>query len=148
MQKFKTIIIGCGAGGSMCALFSQGDNVAIIDSAKTAAKKILATGNGRCNLTNTKYYKNSYNTDVKKYFETFSHKDALSFFEKLGLEWYQDEEGRVYPISNMAKSVQDIITYNLNKKATVLLDQKVVDITKTKDGFSIYTDISQERTLP
>ena len=140
MQKFKTIIIGCGAGGSMCALFSQGDNVAIIDSSKTAAKKILATGNGRCNLTNTKYYKNSYNTDVKKYFETFSYKDALSFFEKLGLEWYQDEEGRVYPISNMAKSVQDIITHNLNKKATVLLDQKVVDITKTDECFVVCTE--------
>ena len=52
MKHYNVIIIGAGASGCMCALTTKNKSVAIIDCGKSLAKKIMVTGNGRCNLTN------------------------------------------------------------------------------------------------
>ena len=65
---------------------------------------------------------------------------TLEFFENLGLETYADEEGRVYPISNSAKSVVDVIASRLNGKVDCVLGQKVVEIEKSNEGFLIATE--------
>lgn len=147
MQKFKTIIIGSGAAGCMCAMKSSGNDIAIIDKATQVAKKILVTGNGRCNLTNTAILQNNfnannctYNTNIDEFFEKVDSKKTLDFFESIGLETHSDEEGRVYPISNMAKSVQDVMAREVEKKAQVFLSQKILRIQKMKDYFEITTD--------
>ena len=107
MKSYEVLIIGCGASGSICALTAQNKNIAVIDSQTKVAKKILATGNGRCNLTNINLEDKSYNTEIKSYLKKFDVNKTLNFFSSLGLEVYADEEGRVYPISNAAKSVVD-----------------------------------------
>ena len=113
MKNFDIIILGCGAAGAMCALTCKNKNFAVIDVATKPAKKLLVTGNGRCNLTNTNVNSSFYNTNIDNYLNRFNNKQTLDFFEKLGLETYADEEGRVYPISNSAKSVVDVISQNL-----------------------------------
>ena len=138
MKNYKTVIIGCGAAGCMCALSIKSGKVAIIDKATKPFKKILVTGNGRCNLTNLNISSEKYNCNIDRYLDKFDVKQTLAFFEKLGLEWFADDEGRVYPLSNQAKSVQDVVVNKLNEKADLYLGQSVVDI-QCKDNIYIVT---------
>lgn len=120
MEKYDVIIIGGGASGIMCASNITSKSVLIIEQQDKIGKKILATGNGRCNLTNANINKNFYNTNlVEKYFNKFSVNDTLAFFENIGLSTYADEQGRVYPLSNYASSVLDVLRLNLDKKQNV-----------------------------
>ena len=140
MKKYDVIIIGCGAAGSMCALNIHGKKVAIIDSATKPAKKLLVTGNGRCNLTNINMKSCYFNQNIDKYLDKFEVEKTLKYFEDLGLETYSDDEGRVYPLSNSAKSVVDCITAKLSQKADLFMEQKVQKIQKTKSGYEVITD--------
>ncbi len=140
MKNYKTVIIGCGAAGCMCALSIKSKKVAIIDKVTKPFKKILVTGNGRCNLTNLNTASEKYNCNIDKYLDKFDVKQTLMFFEKLGLEWFADDEGRVYPLSNQAKSVQDVVVNKLNEKADLYLGQSVVDIQRVNDKYVVKTE--------
>lgn len=140
MKKYNVIIIGGGASGCMVAMTAKEKSVAIIDSGKTLAKKIMATGNGRCNLTNVNMGSQFFNQNIDRFLTRFNERETLNFFEDIGLETYSDEEGRVYPISNSAKSVVDVITAQLNGRVDAILEEKVISIKKIKDGFEVETD--------
>ncbi|MBQ3213446.1 MAG: aminoacetone oxidase family FAD-binding enzyme [Clostridia bacterium] len=140
MKSYEVLIIGCGASGSICALTAQNKNIAVIDSQTKVAKKILATGNGRCNLTNINLEDKSYNTEIKSYLKKFDVNKTLNFFSSLGLEVYADEEGRVYPISNAAKSVVDVLSNRIEEKVDLYLGQTVGDIEKQDNNFIVKTD--------
>ncbi len=139
MKNFDIVILGCGAAGVMCALSCKNKNFAVIDVVTKPAKKLLVTGNGRCNLTNTNVNSSFYNTNIDNYLNRFNNNQTLDFFENLGLETYADEEGRVYPISNSAKSVVDVISQKLNP-ANLFLGQKIVSVKKENGGFVVETD--------
>ena len=140
MKTHNTIIIGAGASGCMCAITTQNKDVAIIDSNYQIAKKILVTGNGKCNLTNINTDSTKYNCNIDKYLKKFNVDDTLSFFQDLGLETYTDDMGRVYPMSNSAKSVVDILERAVISKATVYNNTLVQKISKTNTGFEIVCD--------
>lgn len=115
MKTYDIAIIGGGASGLMCAnnlahIFS----VAIVDGS-ALGKKLLATGNGRCNFTNTNIDADFYNTkQVQKYIKEFGYEDTIKFFKRNGIESFADEEGRVYPLSESAKDIQKALTNNLS----------------------------------
>ncbi|MGN1421341.1 MAG: NAD(P)/FAD-dependent oxidoreductase [Eubacterium sp.] len=94
-----TIIIGGGASGLACAIRLKQNisdcDVIVLDRMNTVGKKILATGNGRCNFSNI----NAEHCD-----------EVLDFFHGLGLIERADEEGRLYPYSNQASTVLDTLT--------------------------------------
>ena len=138
MKKYDAVIVGGGAAGSMCALTAKGKDVAILDAGSRIAKKLMVTGNGRCNLTNQNVNSSFYNTDLKKFFDRFDNKKTLNFFEKLGLEMYADEEGRVYPLSNTAKSVVDVIESHL--QCDVFLGEKAEKLSHANGLFYIKTE--------
>ena len=143
MKFFDIVILGGGASGCMAGIVASEKNksIAIIDKANKIAKKILVTGNGRCNLTNTNMSSNFFNQNIDKFLNRFNQSDALNFFEKLGLETYSDEEGRVYPVSNSAKSVVDVISNKLeNTSLSVFLENEIISIEKTDNKFIISTD--------
>ena len=140
MKKYDVIILGCGASGAMCALSAKSKNIAIIDNFLKPTKKILVTGNGRCNITNANMNSSFFNQNINSFLSRFSQKDALNFFEKLGLVCYADNEGRVYPISNSAKSVMDTINLSLNKKAELFLEHKVLNVVARNNKFVVETD--------
>ena len=140
MKKYKTIIIGCGASGIMCAINANGDNIAVIDMATKPGKKILVTGNGRCNLTNVNLDSTHYNKNIDKYLKRFNVDDTLKFFNNLGLEYYHDEEGRVYPISNSAKSVVDVLVNKLEGKVDLFCEHVVEDVNRDNNLFKIKTN--------
>lgn len=137
MKRYEVLILGVGAAGSMCALSAKGKNVAIIDAGSRVAKKLLVTGNGRCNLTNKNVNSSFYNTNVDAFFARFGNNDTLKFFEKLGLETHADEEGRVYPLANTAKSVVDVIENNIG--GDTYLNEKVEKVSHEKGVFLVKT---------
>lgn len=130
-------IIGGGASALMCACFIKNANVTIFEKNIKVGKKILATGNGRCNLANVKMDNCSYNHDLTSYFSRFDVQSTLSFFKSIGLEVYADPEGRVYPISNSANSVLDVLTNHVIKKGNINFEvgKEISGIEKKSDGF-------------
>lgn len=139
MKIYDIAIMGAGASGSMCALSIKNKSVALIDTNYKVAKKILVTGNGRCNLTNIHTSSKHFNVNIDKYLAKFSVDATLDFFRSIGLEYYADDMGRVYPISNSAKSVMDIIDLNISNNVDKYLDSEVLDISHTKDYYTIAT---------
>ena len=141
MLNFDTIIIGGGASGCMCGLSCSASNIAIIDNNNKIAKKLLITGNGRCNLTNLKMKSKFFNQDISLYLDRYNVSSTLDFFASLGLMTFSDEENRVYPISNSAKSVVNVIENAINKSnINVFLEHCVEKIVKEGDNFIITTN--------
>ncbi|SKA60321.1 hypothetical protein SAMN02745111_00247 [Eubacterium uniforme] len=106
----KVCVLGAGASGLMAAITARRNNedVTIINNANKPGKKILMTGNGKCNITNLLMNETFYDDDCKAYvkdvLELFSEKDTLKFFEGIGVHTY-DKDGYVYPLSNQASTV-------------------------------------------
>lgn len=142
MENFDVIVIGAGASGCISSIFAKEkyENVLIIDKQNKLAKKILVTGNGRCNLSNINVNSKCYNQNIDKYLNKFNVKDTLAFFNKIGLEYYNDDEGRIYPISNSAKSVVDVLTNKIEQLGIKYnLNTEVKNISKTKNKYIIET---------
>ncbi len=106
-------IVGGGASGLCCAIEAAkgGANVTIYESKDRVGKKILATGNGRCNMLNSFASADDYSSPsfVRGVFEQCNADSVRRFFEESGLYTREDEEGRVYPLGNQASGVLDIL---------------------------------------
>ena len=141
-KKVDVVIIGGGASGLMCASLIDNKTVLILEKADRVGKKILATGNGRCNLTNTAIDLKKYNTSlVKPYFDRYAVKETLDYFNLLGLMTYSDSEGRVYPTSDSASSVLDVMRLAIEAKNNVSIDcgVNVCNIDYTNGSYIIDT---------
>ena len=132
-------IIGGGASALMCAInINKNNNVTIFCKEEKLGKKILVTGNGRCNLTNLRINKDAYNENLDIYFKRFNNLETIKYFNKIGLETYADEEGRVYPISNSASSVVEVLLREIrNKNVNVIVNEEIIDIKQSKNKFII-----------
>lgn len=107
MEKYDCIIVGAGASGSSLAIMLARKNlkVLVIDKNNSPSKKLLITGNGKCNITNFNIKSEFYNQNIDIFFKKFNFFNAKDFFKSIGVHMYQDAQGRCYPISNSAKSV-------------------------------------------
>lgn len=114
----KVIVAGGGASGLTAAVFAARgkNNVTVLEHNDRVGKKILMTGNGRCNLTNMsgfcgKYY-SSDERSLKKIYDTlvtFGADETRAFFEELGLYTKEKKDGGVYPVSEQAAVVLDVL---------------------------------------
>ncbi len=117
----KILVIGGGASGMMAAICAArgGSHVTIYEKNDRVGKKILATGNGKCNLTNltmgSEYYYTNDKDKLTYALQSFSEKDTLSFFENLGL-MLRDRDGYVYPYCEQATAVLDVLRAALEKE--------------------------------
>lgn len=133
----KVAIIGGGASGLLCAIFcaKSGVSVDLFEQNNKCAKKILVSGNGRCNITNKNLSSNDYFSQNPSFVEFALKEFGFTQFEKfchsIGLLLDVKEDGRVYPLSNEAKSVASLlITHAKNLGVNFHLDTKVTDIKK------------------
>ena len=141
MVYHDILIIGGGASGLICALISKdlGKDVAIIEGTSRIGNKILTTGNGRCNISNSniKPPYNCYDSTSKDFYEStlnkFSTEDTKNFFLSLGLPLTELDNGKLFPKSLQASSVVDIIRLSLEEKnIPIYTDTKVNCIAKNK----------------
>ena len=119
----KTVaIIGGGAAGMLAALTAAEDpanRVLLLERQQRLGRKLLATGNGRCNLTNTGAAPERYHGEgeafVRPALARFGPQEALDYFHALGLLTVEEVGGRVYPLSNSANSVLDVLRFALDR---------------------------------
>ena len=145
-------IIGGGASGMAAALAAaENENVRVILMERQArvGRKLQATGNGRCNLTNLHAAEGGYHGDDAAFadyaMKQFGPEAALKWFRCLGLFTVAEESGRVYPYSDQANSVVDVLRFALEKtNITVKLGFEVEKTKKTAKGFRVE---SKEETV-
>lgn len=136
-------IIGAGASGMTAALWAaQNPNVQVILLERQArvGRKLQATGNGRCNLSNEKFHIAHYHGEdpafTAEVFRQFSVEDTLRWFSSLGLLTVTESNGKIYPYSDQANSVTDVLRLALNKdNISVRLGFEVERIKSTAEGF-------------
>ena len=145
MQAFDTIVIGGGASGIMAAISAgrKGRSVLILEKMPQLGKKILATGGGRCNLSNDKIDSSHYNPEARgithSVFKRFGGEAILDFFRGLGLEVYS-EGGRVFPATNQSSSVLKVLEMELKRLSVPAeLNSEVTDISFKGEEFCITT---------
>ena len=146
MKIYDVIVIGGGASGLVAAIEAgkHFENVALLEKESRTGKKILATGNGKCNLTNknasVKDYSGSLCYGAKRLFSEYSPKYIVEYFENMGLVTYADEFGRVYPKCNQSSAVLDTLRNNLRlNDIDEFTDRKVTEIV-VGENFRIVTD--------
>ena len=138
-------IIGGGAAGMAAALAaSENENVQVILLERQArvGRKLAATGNGRCNLTNLHANEGGYHGEDAGFaafaLETYNVAETLNWFRSLGLFTVAEESGRVYPYSDQANSVVDVLRFAL-EKPNIRLETgfEVEKVKKNGDGFLV-----------
>lgn len=143
-MKHEVIIVGGGASGIMAAILlkDMGIDTAILEGSDRIGKKLLTTGNGRCNITNKYAHPDRYHSKNLEFFKyalnTFDSKDTINFFSSIGLPLITLEEGKMYPMSLQASSVLDILRLALaDRGIPVYLNSKVKNIKQLKKGFKL-----------
>ena len=148
----KVLIIGGGASGMMAALSArkEGAEVCILERQARVGRKLLATGNGRCNLSNTKLTMKNYHGQnavfAQTALQTFDTKKTLAFFQSLGLITTVEPSGKVYPLSDQAGSVVDVLRLALEEMGVEVRTSFEVTALKRgkKGGFQV---LSKEEAL-
>lgn len=166
------IIIGAGASGLMAAIAAArqlqlqnttsrsgtapaagaGDShkILILEHMDKPGKKILATGNGRCNFTNAHMDAGCYHSDTpelyEKIFRQFGHDETMAFFKSLGI-YPKDRDGYMYPASGQASAVLDVLMMELKRyPVRILYDSHVEAIRRQKNNFEIITRGNERHT--
>ncbi len=135
----KIIIIGGGASGMLAAISAKrsGADVIVLERNSRVGKKILATGNGRCNYTNINLNINNYHGNNPKFaysaLSSFDVNQTIDFFERIGITPAIEEDGKVFPLSFQSSSVLDVLRYEIENLGIELVTEAyVVSIKKKK----------------
>lgn len=137
---YDIMIVGCGASGLAAAISAKRTNkkknIAAVEALPRVGKKILATGNGRCNLTNIKAEPSKYSNGAftRAAFNIFPPREVLAFFRSIGLMTVTDSEGRVYPMSNTASSVLDALRFEAERLGVEFICERHIDSIEKNNG--------------
>ena len=149
----KTVaIIGGGAAGLMAAYAasrSGEDRVILYERQARVGRKLLATGNGRCNLTNLNATVSNYHGQnpnfVRPALEALNVHDTLELFHSMGLLTAEGEGGRMYPLSDSANSVLDVLRFAIDAAGVeTKAGAPVTAVTRTKKGFTVETEAGKD----
>ena len=149
----RVLVIGGGAAGMMAALTAaeNGHAVTLLERQGRVGRKLMATGNGRCNLTNHHVSPAHYHGETPDFcrhaLAAFDVGSTLLYFAGLGLLTTAEDSGRVYPFSNMAGSVLDVLRFALENSGIDLRTGCVVTgIKKEGNTFLVRTESGEEFT--
>ena len=138
-------IIGGGASGMAAALAAaenENNRIIVFERQARVGRKLQATGNGRCNLTNLNgdfiHYHGDNPDFARPALSSFDHRQTLDWFQSMGLFTTAEPSGRVYPYSDQANSVVDVLRFALEKENIRLeLGFEVTRLRRTEDGFLV-----------
>ena len=142
----RIAVIGGGASGLIAAIAAAEDSdnqITVYESGDRVGRKILATGNGRCNMTNINADVENYHGKNPKFIlgarNKFWVNETLEFFSDLGIEVNVEEDGKVYPYSNQASAVLDVLRFKIDEldNIKVINSFEVKSVSKTKECFNI-----------
>ena len=147
-QTVDLAVIGGGASGLMAACSAlmhakRPLRVVVLEKQERVGRKLAATGNGRCNLTNTLAGPDNYHTSGSLSFpdramNAFPPEEVMDVFRAMGLFPVERDEGRVYPASDQAASVVDVLRFYLAEKGgEIRCGCPVTAVSRAKDGFSL-----------
>ena len=139
----RIIVIGGGAAGMMAAISAKrnGGNILILERNDRVGKKLLATGNGRCNYTNKDININNYHGQNPKFVESglseFNVDKTIEFFERLGITPAVEDQGKVFPLSFQSSSVLDVLRYEIEEQGIELITEAQVSEIRKENGFTV-----------
>ncbi|PJE75894.1 aminoacetone oxidase family FAD-binding enzyme [Candidatus Uhrbacteria bacterium CG10_big_fil_rev_8_21_14_0_10_48_11] len=145
-KLFDVAVIGGGPAGMMAAgrAAERGFAVVLLEKNASLGKKLLITGGGRCNVTNNKEVRTmlgKYKGNDKFLFSTFAQfntEDALNFFHSRGMATKEENEGRIFPASNKAVSVWNVLVEYIKKgDVQVRTEATVTDLAVTDKQFEV-----------
>lgn len=145
----KIAIIGGGASGIAAAIYAKRNNennsVTVFERSDRVLKKLLATGNGRCNLSNESISIDNYfshdTADVSKILSEFTPNEERQFFESIGL-LLCSEDGRIYPYSRRANAVSDALRFECEKLGVSIRTNSFINkIDRKGDKFIILGEV-------
>lgn len=130
----KIIVVGGGASGMMAAITAAKNNaeVTLLEKNERVGKKILATGNGKCNFSNQNMDIHQYYSEDSKrlssFFDVFSVEDSVAFFENAGM-FVKEKDGYLYPFCEQAAVVLDVLRKEMERLSVcIVTDANVTDI--------------------
>ena len=150
---YDILVIGAGASGLAAAISAAKTDsnikIAVAEAMPRVGKKILATGNGRCNLTNLNAKPADYRNSnfVAEILKKYSPKIIIDFFRSIGIMCRPDSEGRVYPMSNTATSVLDALRNEAERRKINFICDTHIDSIKKTNGIFIAGNICAHRVI-
>ena len=138
-------IIGGGASGMISAIFAAYTNpqlnITVYERMDRVGKKLLATGNGRCNYTNlntcTANYYGRFPKFTRHALFSFTVDDTVNFFNRLGVFPKEEENGKLYPYSGQASAVLDALRNELSRLGINTVRSDIASVARTKKGFKL-----------
>ena len=152
LMKYDVIIIGGGASGMCTAILIKRKkpdfNVLIIEAQNRVGKKLLTTGNGRCNVTNRYIDASSYHGENAKFCEfalkKYGYDFTEEFFESIGIPLTEGDNGKMYPYSLQASSVVDALRLSVSEAGVeTAFEEAVESISKEGSSYKIFTSKKQ-----
>ena len=144
MKKKKVVIIGGGAAGMMAAITAakEGAAVTILEHKDRVGKKILMTGKGKCNLTNMSDISGKYYGEdiprIEQCIRQFDASATRAFFQEIGLYTKEKRDGGVYPVSEQAASVLDVLRLTCEHlQVNMLTNADAIAVLPSKQGGSV-----------
>ncbi len=142
----NVIVVGGGASGMVSAIISKrcGNKVTIIEKNNNLGKKLLLTGNGRCNYFNENMDIDNFysNKDVSKFINDNNLKKVKEFFNSIGII-PRINNGYYYPYSNVSSAIQNSLVCEINNLNIDIINEEVLDISKDNNLFIIKTNNNQ-----
>lgn len=143
MNKYDIAIIGAGPAGIMAAITASrlGRSVILIDKNKIIGRKILATGNGRCNLTNRFAEVARYHGGKPEFIggilSQFDQQAVMKFFGSLGIILKEEDRGRIFPRTNQATTVLEALTHELQRLRVTIKTECEIKVIEYRDNWQI-----------
>jgi len=140
------IIVGAGASGLIASITAarSGTHVTLLEQNNKIGKKILVSGNGKCNIDNKYINLNRFHSQnpgfIEEVLDSYDFEVIEKFFTSIGLELIEGKEGKMFPMSLQASSVVELLEYEAKKLGvTIICDCAVTAIDQNKDTFTLET---------
>ncbi len=145
MQTYDIVIVGAGAAGLAAAIFAAeaarkkniSPSIVVLDSARKVGAKILVSGGGRCNVTHDEIHPDDYNGSrniVRNILAAFNEQATVHWFESLGVPLKREETGKLFPVSDSARTVLDALVRRcVDLGVAIVNEYRVVGVVSVTD---------------